>query len=225
MAEEQRANRRKVREGMVVSDSPDKTVVVAVTERVRHSRYAKTVQRTRKLYALQPRALQAPMAEDLGDLDADETAPHHHGVPARTRTPSATSIWPARPWSACPSRRVRRDRPQGTRRAPAGSSRDASPGPRVVNVVRAKERIVRPLAVPEEYQQVDDRKSLPPAERLEDIEGPRGFVEAGTQAVTATPVGRRVGGHLLSVRVDDEGEGGAVSPRQVIEASASHDRA
>ena len=51
MTEEQRANRRKVREGTVVSDSPDKTVVVAVTERVRHSRYAKTVQRTRKLYA------------------------------------------------------------------------------------------------------------------------------------------------------------------------------
>jgi small subunit ribosomal protein S17 len=29
----------------------DKTVVVAVTDRVRHRRYGKTVQRTRKLYA------------------------------------------------------------------------------------------------------------------------------------------------------------------------------
>jgi small subunit ribosomal protein S17 len=46
-----RENRRKVREGIVVSTSMDKTTVVAVTERVRHPRYSKTVQRTRKLYA------------------------------------------------------------------------------------------------------------------------------------------------------------------------------
>lgn len=45
-----RENRRKVREGIVVSTTMDKTAVVAVTERVRHPRYAKTVQRTRKLY-------------------------------------------------------------------------------------------------------------------------------------------------------------------------------
>ena len=43
--------RRKTREGLVVSDKMQATVVVAVTERVRHSRYGKTVQRTRKLYA------------------------------------------------------------------------------------------------------------------------------------------------------------------------------
>lgn len=42
---------RKVREGTVVSDRMDATVVVAVVERVRHSRYGKTVQRTTKLYA------------------------------------------------------------------------------------------------------------------------------------------------------------------------------
>jgi len=42
---------RKVREGLVVSDKMTATVVVAVTERVRHARYGKTVQRTRKLYA------------------------------------------------------------------------------------------------------------------------------------------------------------------------------
>ena len=42
---------RKVRDGLVVSDSMDKTVVVAVTERVRHPRYNKFVQRTKKLYA------------------------------------------------------------------------------------------------------------------------------------------------------------------------------
>ncbi len=45
-----RANRRKARDGEVTSDSMDKTVVVAVVERVRHPRYAKTVQRTKRLH-------------------------------------------------------------------------------------------------------------------------------------------------------------------------------
>ncbi len=46
-----RVNRRKVREGTVVSTKMDKTVVVAVVERVRHARYQKTQKRTKKLYA------------------------------------------------------------------------------------------------------------------------------------------------------------------------------
>jgi len=41
---------RKVREGIVVSDKMEATIVVAVVERVRHPRYRKTVQRTKKLY-------------------------------------------------------------------------------------------------------------------------------------------------------------------------------
>ena len=41
---------RKMREGTVVSRSMDKTAVVAVIDRVRHARYAKTVQRTKRLY-------------------------------------------------------------------------------------------------------------------------------------------------------------------------------
>jgi small subunit ribosomal protein S17 len=49
--ETSRINRRKVREGLVVSNAMDKTAVVAVIERVRHPRYAKTVQRTKRLYA------------------------------------------------------------------------------------------------------------------------------------------------------------------------------
>jgi small subunit ribosomal protein S17 len=44
-------NGRKVREGLVVSDKMQSTVVVAVVERVRHRRYGKTVQRTTRLYA------------------------------------------------------------------------------------------------------------------------------------------------------------------------------
>ena len=39
-------NRRKVREGIVVSTKMDKTVVVAVIDRVQHRRYRKTLQRT-----------------------------------------------------------------------------------------------------------------------------------------------------------------------------------
>jgi small subunit ribosomal protein S17 len=46
-----RPNRRKVREGLVVSTAMDKTAVVAVVERVRHPRYDKTVQRTKRVHA------------------------------------------------------------------------------------------------------------------------------------------------------------------------------
>jgi small subunit ribosomal protein S17 len=45
-----RVNHRKVREGIVVSDAMTSTVVVAVVDRVRHPKYGKTVQRTKKLY-------------------------------------------------------------------------------------------------------------------------------------------------------------------------------
>ena len=44
-------NPRKVREGLVVSAKMDKTVVVAVVDRVQHRRYGKTLQRTKRLYA------------------------------------------------------------------------------------------------------------------------------------------------------------------------------
>jgi small subunit ribosomal protein S17 len=49
-----RLNRRKVREGVVVSDAMNATVIVAVVERVRHPRYGKTVQRTKRLYVDDP---------------------------------------------------------------------------------------------------------------------------------------------------------------------------
>jgi len=39
---------RKVREGLVVSDKMDKTVVVAVESRVRHPLYGRIVRRTKK---------------------------------------------------------------------------------------------------------------------------------------------------------------------------------
>jgi small subunit ribosomal protein S17 len=42
---------RKVREGVVVSDRMDKTVVVAVEDRVKHPLYGKVIRRTSKLKA------------------------------------------------------------------------------------------------------------------------------------------------------------------------------
>jgi small subunit ribosomal protein S17 len=44
-------NRRKVREGQVVSAGMNKTIVVTVVERTRHARYSKTIQQTQRLYA------------------------------------------------------------------------------------------------------------------------------------------------------------------------------
>ena len=42
---------RKVREGLVVSDKMDKTVVVAVEDRVKHALYGKVLRRTSRLKA------------------------------------------------------------------------------------------------------------------------------------------------------------------------------
>ena len=42
---------RKVREGLVVSDTMDKTIVVAVEDRVKHPLYGKVMRRTSKLKA------------------------------------------------------------------------------------------------------------------------------------------------------------------------------
>jgi small subunit ribosomal protein S17 len=43
--------RRKVREGLVVSDKMDKTVIVAVEDRVKHPLYGKVLRRNTKLKA------------------------------------------------------------------------------------------------------------------------------------------------------------------------------
>ena len=46
-----RKSPRKTREGLVVSDKMDKTVVVVVEDRVKHPLYGKVMRRTRKLNA------------------------------------------------------------------------------------------------------------------------------------------------------------------------------
>ena len=50
-AEAPARKRRKVREGIVVSDKMDKTVVVVVEDRVKHALYGKVLRRTSKLKA------------------------------------------------------------------------------------------------------------------------------------------------------------------------------
>ncbi len=51
MSEQQVRNTRKVREGLIVSDKMDKTVVVAVEDRVKHALYGKVMRKTSKLKA------------------------------------------------------------------------------------------------------------------------------------------------------------------------------
>src|SRR3954467_7935903 len=48
---ESRSSHRKVREGLVVSDKMQKTVVVEVEDRVKHPLYGKVLRRTTKLKA------------------------------------------------------------------------------------------------------------------------------------------------------------------------------
>ena len=50
-AEAQRTSARKVREGVVVSDKMDKTVVVSVESRVKHSLYGKVMTSSERLKA------------------------------------------------------------------------------------------------------------------------------------------------------------------------------
>ena len=50
-SQDQKRNQRKTREGLVVSDKMDKTIVVAVEDRVKHALYGKVLRRTSKLKA------------------------------------------------------------------------------------------------------------------------------------------------------------------------------
>jgi small subunit ribosomal protein S17 len=78
MSESSARGFRKVREGLVVSDKMQKTVVVAVEDRVKHPLYGKVIRRTSKLKA------------------HDETNDSHVGdrvLLMETRPLSATKRW------------------------------------------------------------------------------------------------------------------------------------
>lgn len=49
--EETKRNLRKVREGRVISDKADKTIVVSIERRIRHPLYGKEVRLTKKVHA------------------------------------------------------------------------------------------------------------------------------------------------------------------------------
>lgn len=49
-----RPNRRRIREGKVISAAMDKTAVLEITDRVRHSRYNKIITRRGRLYVHDP---------------------------------------------------------------------------------------------------------------------------------------------------------------------------
>ncbi len=51
MSETVQRNTRKVREGVVVSDKMDKTITVAIEQRVKHALYGKVMTKTLKLKA------------------------------------------------------------------------------------------------------------------------------------------------------------------------------
>jgi small subunit ribosomal protein S17 len=51
MSETQVRGERKVREGLVVSDKMDKTIVVELEDRVKHPLYAKVIRKTSKVKA------------------------------------------------------------------------------------------------------------------------------------------------------------------------------
>ena len=71
-------NARKVREGLVVSDKMDKTVVVEVEDRVKHALYGKVIRRTTKV-----KAHDEAEAAGIGDLVSI----------VETRPLSATKRW------------------------------------------------------------------------------------------------------------------------------------
>src|SRR3954464_9660655 len=66
---------RKVREGLVVSDKMDKTIVVSLEDRVKHPLYGKVIRRTSKVKAHDEQG-----SAGVGDL----------GLIMETRPPSAT---------------------------------------------------------------------------------------------------------------------------------------
>ncbi len=74
-------SRRKVREGLVVSDKMDKTVVVVVEDRVKHPLYGKVLRRTRKLQCA--RREQLVWHRRPGSADGDASALGHEAVARR----------------------------------------------------------------------------------------------------------------------------------------------
>ena len=72
---------RKVREGLVVSDKMDKTVIVEVEDRVKHALYGKVLRRTRKLQVHDEQ--NACGIGDRVSVDGDPSAVRHQALARR----------------------------------------------------------------------------------------------------------------------------------------------
>ncbi len=77
-------NTRKTKEGLVVSDKMDKTVVVTVEDRVKHALYGKVMRKTARLKAHDEQ--NAVRHRRPGPPDGDPSAVGHQAV-ARRRDP------------------------------------------------------------------------------------------------------------------------------------------
>ena len=92
-------NYRKIRQGYVVSDKMDKTVVVEVEDRVKHALYGKVIRRSSKV-----KAHDEDNAAGIGDRVRSWR-------PARSRPPSAGAWWRS---SRRPSKPISVRRPAAT---------------------------------------------------------------------------------------------------------------
>lgn len=84
---------RKTREGLVVSDKMDKTVVVAVEDRVKHALYGKVIRRTNKLKAHDEQ--NARRRRRPRPPDGDPAAVRHQAL-AHRRDPREGQVIPPR---------------------------------------------------------------------------------------------------------------------------------
>lgn len=84
---------RKTREGLVVSDKMDKTVVVAVEDRVKHALYGKVIRRTNKLKAHDEQ--NAAGCRRPRPPDGDPAAVRHQAL-AHRRDPREGQVIPPR---------------------------------------------------------------------------------------------------------------------------------
>ena len=112
-----RAARRKVREGLVVSDKMDKTVVVEVEDRVKHPLYGKVLRRTQQ--AEGARRAERVRHRRPGPDHGDPSAVRHQAL-ARRRDPRAGEVSSSRPVPPSSGHRAGELADRGDRRDSAG---------------------------------------------------------------------------------------------------------
>ena len=97
---------RKTREGLVVSDKMDKTVVVAVEDRFKHPLYGKVVRRTSKLKA-HDEANAAGVGDRVLLMETRPLSATSGGASSRSSRRPSSPARPAPPRPASPFRQAR----------------------------------------------------------------------------------------------------------------------